>query len=237
MTLLLDQPQTSSAARLAPAREALATGLLLDAVFGTSAGVPFRSLRNDVSGITMVPASKPGTTHEITVAYQVRTLRDAIAAAGVSRQQLARLLGVDRRSLSGWASGEIRPAPERIDVLRTVARTVADIDAERPGRAPEVLSCARGTTTLLDAVARGSTRLDSWRSWLARSATAVTVVAQPRMAGPIWAAAASALAEGRLSAATCERTVRPESTYEMNPDNEAAAFAEPEYEGGRRRYR
>jgi DNA-binding transcriptional regulator YiaG len=238
MSLLLEQSQTSSTVPVrGKPREAVATGLLIDAVFGTNAGVIFRSLRNDVFGVTTVPLSDPWTTAEKAVADEVRSLRDAICAAGISRQGLARLLGVDRRSLSGWASGEIRPARERVDALRVVARTVAEIDADRPGRVAEVMLTARGTTTLIDAVAAGRTSLDLWRSWLSRGAAAVTVTARPRAAEPIWTAAARAMAEGRLTAPTWERTVRPESTYEMNPHEEAAPFAEPDYESGRHSYR
>jgi hypothetical protein len=54
---------------------------------------------------------------------------------------------------------------------------------------------------------------------------------------PMWAAAARAVAEGRIAEPVREPTVRPESTYEMRPDEEAAAFAEPEYESRRRGYR
>lgn len=237
MSSVLDRPQTSSAAVDRAPREALATGLLVDAVFGTSAGVVIRTLRSDVFGVTTVSFAPPRTTQQAAVADEVRTLRDAVAAAGVNKQQLAQLLGVDRRSLSGWVSGEIRPTSERLDVLRAAARVVAEIEAERPGRIDEVLRSSRGTTMLLDAVASGQTRLEGWRTWLARSESPVTVTARRSTAAPIWAAAAQALAEGRLRAPSWERTVRPESAYEMNPDKEAAAFIEPPYEGGRRDYR
>jgi transcriptional regulator with XRE-family HTH domain len=226
MTLLLDRPQTSSSAVSAEPAEGVVTGLLVDAVFGTSAGVAIRSLKSDVYGITTVPASDDDTM-AVGVADQVRALRDAICSVGISRQTLGRLLGVNRRSLSGWASGEIRPSPERIATLRSLARTTAEIDAEYTGRAVDILDAPRGTTTFIEALAAGRTRPELWRSWRARAAAPVTVVPRRRLAKPIAGAAARALADGRLREPTWERTPRPESTYEMRPDEEAGAFPSP----------
>lgn len=237
MTLLLDRLQTSSAPPVIDRGEALATGLLVDAAFGTSAGVPFRSLRSDIFGVTTVPRTRQATSGTPAVADEVRTLRDAISATGVSRQQLARLVGVDRRSLSGWASGGIRPGPERLEALRTVAHVIAEMETERPGRVPELLTTQRGTFTLLDAVAAGRTRLELWRWWVQRAEANPTVVTRLRTSEPIWAAAAAALAAGRLSTPAREPVVRAAEVYEINPEDEAAAFAEPQQESGRRGYR
>ncbi len=233
MTLIVDEPTTSTTSAAMPAREAVATGLLLEAVFGTNGGVAMRSLRGDVFGITTVPVGRPDPMAQA-AASEVHQIRDQARATGLTRQVLAMLLGVDRRSLSGWASGEIRPTAERLAVLRSVARVLTEIQAAYPGRAGEVLGVQRGSTTLLDAVVSGTTRLDQWRAWLARSTPSVNVMRRPQQGEPIWTAAAKALAEGRLSSPTLERTLRPESTYEMHPDRDAAAFAEPEYESGRR---
>ncbi len=46
-------------------------------------------------------------------------------SSGLSRQEIARILGVDRRSLSGWASGETPPSERNLNRLRTLA-TVAE---------------------------------------------------------------------------------------------------------------
>lgn len=237
MTLLMDRLQTSSALPGNGDHEAVATGLLLDAVLGTNAGVRLRPLRNDAFGVTTVPPQQPATADDVEVAEEIRTLRDDIRALGVSRHNLARLLGVDRRSISGWVSGEIRPAPERVETLRAVARALADIAADRPGRVLETLRATRDGTSLLDAVASGTAPLDGWRGWLSRGSAPVTVKARRHEGEPIWAAAARAFKEGRLASPVVERTVRPESTYEMSPEEEAGAFTEPEYRGGRRGYR
>lgn len=236
MTLLLDRAQTSSSAAPAKPRERVASGFLAEAVFGTNAGVLMRSLQSDVFGVTTV-AARDANPAPVGVADEVRTLRDAICAVGVSRQALARLLGVDRRSLSGWASGEIRPGPERIAGMRALARIVAEIDSEYPGRVTDVFSTARGTFTLLDAVAEGRTRAELWRAWLTRAGSVVAATTRRPQDEPMWAAAVRAIAEGRIAAPAWVRTVRPESTYEMHPDEEAAAFAEPDYESRRRGYR
>jgi hypothetical protein len=53
---------------------------------------------------------------------------------------------------------------------------------------------------------------------------------------PMWAAAARALAGGRLTRPTWERTVRDPEVYEMDLQ-EAAVFDEEEPERGRRGYR
>src|SRR5207237_5048237 len=85
-------------------------------------------------------------------AAEVRALRDRITAHGLSRQDVARAAGVDRRSLSGWAKGDIRPGAERLEVLRTLSALANAIDAERPGRARELLLARRGRVALIDQV-------------------------------------------------------------------------------------
>jgi len=52
---------------------------------------------------------------------EVRRLRDEIQAKGaLSQQQIAQLVGVDRRSLSGWVSGDYVPSKVNIERLRTL---------------------------------------------------------------------------------------------------------------------
>jgi transcriptional regulator with XRE-family HTH domain len=240
MTTILDQTQTTSAlaGRVANEDVAVATGLLIDADFGTNAGIPTdRHLRPVGLAITGVPrpiiAGLPGDDP----AAEVRILRDRIIAYGLSKQEIARAVGVDRRSLSGYASGEIRPSRERLELLRTLADLADAIAVERPGRVRDVLLSRRGRVTLVDQLATmGRSILATWRAWMARSEAIVSVTPRVAKAEPLWAAAARALAEGRLSVPPRGQTVRPESTYEMDLD-EAAAFAEPKYKSRRRGYR
>ena len=79
-----------------------------------------------------------------TVPNEVRELRDRIiGVTGLSRQEIARSIGVDRRSLSGYVSGEIRPTDDRLRLLRELA-DIAEWSAERFGdHARELL---RGTS-------------------------------------------------------------------------------------------
>jgi transcriptional regulator with XRE-family HTH domain len=56
---------------------------------------------------------------------QVRELRAEIQrGGGLSRQHIAQLVGVDRRSLSAWASGETIPSSIHLDRLGTLRETV-----------------------------------------------------------------------------------------------------------------
>jgi transcriptional regulator with XRE-family HTH domain len=70
----------------------------------------------------------------------VRGLRDDVRrATGLSRQGIARIIGVDRRSLSGWSNGSVEPTDENLDRLRRLARLVSTLDLEAPGSARWVL--------------------------------------------------------------------------------------------------
>jgi transcriptional regulator with XRE-family HTH domain len=212
----------------------LCFGLLLDAVFGTSAAMPLVSWV-DVTTVTTTPEARQAARFP-GVAQEVRELRDRIRALGLTRQDIARGVGVDRRSLSGWVRGETRPADDRVVLLRVLARLVADIDDERPGRARDVLLARNAGRPLIERIAsEGSAILETWRA-AARPASSVTVTRRPVIAGePIWAAAARALAGGRVAPLARERTVRPAATYEMDLA-EAGAHDEPEIERGRRGY-
>ena len=78
------------------------------------------------------------------IADEVRQLRDhVVALTRLSRQEIARAIGVDRRSLSGYVSGQIKPTEARLRLLRELAE-IAEWSADRFGEyAPELL---RGTT-------------------------------------------------------------------------------------------
>lgn len=86
-----------------------------------------------------------------TVAEEVRELRDrVIRCTGLSRQEIARAIGVDRRSLSGYVSGEIRPTDDRIRSLRDLAE-IAEWSVDRFGDyARELLRGGPSGRSLLD---------------------------------------------------------------------------------------
>jgi transcriptional regulator with XRE-family HTH domain len=239
MNVLLNSERTSSTTewRSEKSSVALAPGLLLGAVFGTGSGVShIPRWREDVPGVTTMPAVQR-VTRLLGIADEVRQLRDRICSRGLTRQDIARALGVDRRSLSGWVSGEIRPAPERVVALTVLAELAAEVDAERPGRARDLLLARRTDRALLDRVpAEGRSLLSTWRlSVPPEGRVEVRRRAEPARE-PIWAAAARALTEGRLAPPSWERTVRTPETYEIDLE-EATAFREEEPERGRRGYR
>jgi transcriptional regulator with XRE-family HTH domain len=211
-------------------------GLLVAAVFGTNAGMSLRpNLRHHVLGITTVPAVE---RRETVVAEEVRRLRDDICRRGLTRQDVARGIGVDRRSLSGYASGEINPQAERLEALRILARVTREIAAEHPGQVRDIVVTRRGDTTLLDAIAAGRYAIAAaWRTWVAGLRARVEV--RSRFADqtePIWSAAMHALADGRLAAPARAATVRPETTYEMETVEAADVFDEPDLEQRRPGY-
>lgn len=86
-----------------------------------------------------------------TVAEEVRELRDRIiSTTGLSKQEIARAIGVDRRSLSGYVSGEIRPTDDRIRSLRDFAE-IAEWSVDRFGEhARELLRGRSSGRPLLD---------------------------------------------------------------------------------------
>ena len=88
-----------------------------------------------------------------TIADEVRELRDLIiGSTGLSRQEIARAIGVDRRSLSGYVSGEIRPTEDRLRSLREFAK-IAEWTVDRfGGQARELLRGTATTTPPLDLI-------------------------------------------------------------------------------------
>jgi transcriptional regulator with XRE-family HTH domain len=222
MSLVLDPDLTTTTSGVAAKsleRTALSWGLLLTAVIGTSSGLPsFTDVYVDAFPVTGIGATLP-IPHEGAIAEEVASSRDRLVRLGLTRQHIARALGVDRRSLSGWATGEIRPTPERLEALRALVAVATAIDAERPGRTSETLLHRRGESDLLDQFARGPEEVSqAWRSWTAHPAATVTVSRRAAAEGrePIWAAAARALAEGRLRPMERRPSVRANETYEMD---------------------
>lgn len=215
-----------------PAEEIeIVRGLLATAVFGTNAGLS-GPRRYRTASLTVLAATEP---QEVDPADEVRQRRDDISQRGLTRQDVARGIGVDRRSLSGYASGEIRPQPERLEALRILDRVTREIEAEHPGRVRDVVVARRGALTVLDAIGRGRYEIAlAWRTFAAGLDAHVDVRPRTRDEGePIWSAALHALAEGRLAAPPRSTTVRDPDTYEMDLA-EAAPFEEADTERRRR---
>ena len=85
-------------------------------------------------------------------------LRDRILeAAGLSRQDIARGIGVDRRSLSGFVTGEIRPTEARLRALQVLADSAEWAAARYGARAKDVLRVDTGRGAALDLIAEGHT--------------------------------------------------------------------------------
>lgn len=216
---------------------ALHAGLLPATAFGTNSGIAdVVRWANQLELITTTPPVRR-TVALFGLADEVRELRDAICSHGLTRQDVARAVGVDRRSLSAWVRGEMRPGPERLRVLHTLARLVDTIASERPGRVRDVLLARRGATAVIDrVVTEGVHVLETWRAATRPEATVTLRSTAARAQEPIWAAAARAAAEGRLKPPTWERTIRPAATYQMDLE-EARASGEPEPKVRRRGYR
>ena len=150
-------------------------GLLTDAIFGTSAWVPAHGCwESPTINLTTRPISRQAIG-SISLADEVRALRTRILSYGLTKQAIARAVGVDRRSLSGWTTGEIRPARERIQLLHLLEQLCADIDAQRPRRVRDVLLSRHAGTALIDRLTMdGSSLLLTWQLFV-RPQVSVTV--------------------------------------------------------------
>ena len=83
--------------------------------------------------ITYLAVSRP-------VREEVQRLHDEIARrTRLTRHQIARAVGVDRRSLSAWVNGEVTPTIEKFEGLQLLAEIIRDIDVTEPGRSTEIL--------------------------------------------------------------------------------------------------
>ena len=93
-----------------------------------------------------------------TAAEEVARLRDAISdAAGLTKQEIARGIGVDWRSLSGFVTGEIRPTATRLRALQALADAATWAASRYGARARDVLSHDAGAGSALDMLAGGRT--------------------------------------------------------------------------------
>ena len=121
------------------------------------------------------------TTRPVMVAEFVRTWRDRVTSlTGLTKQEVALALGVDRRSLSGYVSGSHRPPDGRIRRLRALAQTAqwaVDQYGERAGellrgRQLEVsplMLIAQGQLDVRQAIADSADRIDQSSFYTVRS--------------------------------------------------------------------
>lgn len=100
----------------------------------------------------------PFASHSATPSEEVTRLRDRISElAGLNKQDIARGMGVDRRSLSGYVAGEIRPTELRLRALRLLAEAAEWANARYGVHARDVLRSDLGEGAVLDLVASGRT--------------------------------------------------------------------------------
>jgi transcriptional regulator with XRE-family HTH domain len=183
------------------------------------------------TGIThiSVPVSSPD---------EVRLLRDEISRrTRLTRQQIARAIGVDRRSLTSWANGSSAPASERLERLRYLAALVREIDAQKPGRASEVLLSRRGQEDVLDAISLGQFEKASAWQWRADQRPSVTVTRRESRKPPLYQAALNAYLAGELAAPGRAHVVRDPELYEQDLSRAERLLPDEAPRRGRRGYR
>ena len=236
----LVDPRSSTSARLGvPFRLSEIDHLLVDVGTISSAAINAAHptwetyLSATETGITYVP--QPGPVRE-----EIERLRDEIVRrTRLTRKQIARAIGVDRRSLSSWVNGATVPAPERLERLQCLAAIVRDIDALRPGQATEVLLARRRGGDTLDLVAQGAfDQARNWQTLEPGQAVFVVTTREPKHnKEPLYAAALAAYLDGRLSVPPRARMVREAAEYEQNFHGAEQLFPDDTQGPRRRRYR
>lgn len=161
-------------------------------------------------------------------AEEVKILRDSVSRrTRLTRQQIARALGVDRRSLTSWVNGTSVPGDQRLVRLRRLAELVQEIEQTSPGRATEILlSRARGQD-LLDLIARD--RFELTRNWQSLEASpSIRIVSSPTRSrrGLLSGAVVDAIRQGKLKVPPRAMRVREESEYEQDLDFAGGLFSD-----------
>lgn len=203
-----------------------AATLMVDQFWGTY-------LSTTDTGITHFAVPRPSSE-------EVRRFRDEISRrTRLTRQQIARAIGVDRRSLTAWANGSSVPGPDRLERLRFLAALVREIDALEPGRATEVVLARRRGGDLLDLVADG--RFAQAHNWQSMEPAEPSVRVAPRHPAPrkppVHAAALAAFQSGQLSVPPRARTIREAVDYEQDLERAEALFPDEAPRQRRGRYR
>lgn len=174
-----------------------------------------------------IPFESPSPTP----AEEVARLRDRIiAAAGLTKQDIARGIGVDRRSLSGFVTGEIRPSDLRLRALHVLAES-SEWAAGRYGvRAKDVLREDPGDGALLDLIASGRTSVADEMQHAAEALGlvrrgAVTIRTRATNRAPLYLKAREAWAH-RLDKPTAGGHVRDAAVYEQDLSKAVRSGAE-----------
>jgi transcriptional regulator with XRE-family HTH domain len=212
--------------------------LLLGAERTTGASVSWDSSR---FWQTYVSSTETGITYSglpRPVREDVQNLRDEIARrTRLTREQIARAIGVDRRSLSAWVKGVVTPSADKLERLQLLANVVRDIEATESGRATEVLLSRSGGQDLLDHIAAG--RLSSVHEWMVlQGATpSVTIQQRPTRKRPLHQRALEAYLRGELHPIGRAATLRPESEYEQDLTQAERLMPDEPVRRSRRGYR
>lgn len=199
--------------------------------FGTSDHIGFSTSCRVASDTGKTTWFMSGRTMIQALADEVEQLRDRVGArTGLTRQEIARAIGVDRRSLSGFVTGEIRPTESRMLALRALADN-ADWTAEHFGqRAREVLRGESPESSPLRLIAEGRTDIRRELQAAAEqaglgSAGRVTIQSRPSRE-PLYLKAASAWSTtGHLPSRL--GTVRDDAEYEQDLSRAAAPTPAP----------
>lgn len=153
----------------------------------------------------------PGAVKE-----EVQRLRDDITRrTRLTRQQIARGVGVDRRSLSAWVKGVTTPSADKLERLRMLAAVVQDIEATGKGRAAEILLSRTEDRDLLDHIAAGHLRyVNDWQ--LLQGTLSRTIVSRRPTKRPLHQNALEAFHRGELHPLGRATTIHRESDYEQD---------------------
>ena len=166
------------------------------------------------------------------LAEEVVRLRDQIVeASGLTRQEIAAAIGVDRRSLSGFATGQIRPTPSRLESLRLLARVAVYASARWGERARDVLVTSHEGLTPLERVAAGDRAVFVALESLGKAGSPATIERRSPRSQPLYQ-----LVRAMSTQPARARTLRDDHEYSQDLA-EAAAFHEQEIPARRRRIR
>ncbi len=182
------------------------------------------------SSVTVWPTSTESPASFL--AEEVVRLRDQIIeASGLTRREIATAIGVDRRSLSGFATGEIRPTPSRLESLRLLARVAVYASARWGERARDVLVTSHEGLTPLERVAAGDRAVFVVLETVGTAGSPATIERRSPRSQPLYE-----LVRAMPAQPSRARTLRDEHEYSQNLA-EASAFLEDPVPARRRQIR